>query len=117
MKFLGKAASYGVRMLGVGGAFAHHDMPEYKTQITIKEFAEKGDVKLEDIKALIELESSDLRRGFKKHKYLESVLYKVIDYRIAILKKGFFCSEVENFLYPPKPERKVREYKETEPTI
>ena len=71
-----------------------------------------------DLNSLIELENnSELRRGFKKHKHLELVLFKVIDYRTHILKKGFFCAEVENFLYPPKAPRKPAGYKEMESSI
>lgn len=96
-------------MLGVGNAFkASPDMPEYKTLVTVEEFAEKSGIKLADINKLIELENKEVRRGFGKDKVLEKVLFKVIDYRTAILKKGFFCMEVENFLYPPKAVRQGR---------
>jgi hypothetical protein len=116
---LGKQASYGVKMMGGGESFASSPYtPEYKTQITLKEFAEKGEIVLNDLNSLIELENnSELRRGFKKHKHLESVLFKVIDYRTHILKKGFFCAEVENFLYPPKAPRKPAGYKEMKSSI
>ena len=89
---MGKQASYGVKMMGgVGESFASSPYtPEYKTQITLKEFAEKGEIVLNDLNSLIELENnSELRGGFKKHKHLELVLFKVIDYRTHILKKGF----------------------------
>ena len=106
---MGKQASYGVKMLGVGEAFrASPDAPEYKTAITVGEFAEKSGVSLDDIHKLIELEENDDRKGFGKYKKLEKVLFKVIDYRTAMLKRGFFCIEVENFLHPPKAARQSR---------
>lgn len=99
---MSKAASYGVRMLGVGHAFASQpDMPEYKFLVSVEEFAEKSGISVDDINKLIEIENDDMR-GFTKERRLEKVLFKVIDYRTAILKKGYFCKEVENFLYPPK---------------
>ena len=99
---LSKSASYGIRMLGVGNAFmSPPDMPEYKYLVSVKEFSEKSGINIDDINKLIEIENDD-RRGFRKDKALEKVLFKVIDYRTAILKKGYFCKEVEDFLYPPK---------------
>ena len=90
-------------MLGVGHAFASSpDMPEYKHLVSVEEFSEKSGISVDDINKLIEVENNDMRRGFGKYKALEKVLFKVIDYRTAILKKGYFCKEVENFLYPPK---------------
>lgn len=90
-------------MLGVGNAFASSpDMPEYKHLVSVKEFSEKSGVCIDDIDALIELENSEVRRGFGKNRRMEKVLFKVIDYRTAILQKGYFCKEIENFLYPPK---------------
>ena len=58
---LGKQASYGVKMMGVGESFASSPYtPEYKTQITLKEFAEKGEIVLNDLNSLIELENNSL---------------------------------------------------------
>ena len=115
---MGKQASYGVKMLEVGEAFrALPDAPEYKTAITVGEFAEKSGVSLNDIRELIKLEENDDRKGFGKYKKLEKVLFKVIDYRTAILKRGFFCIEVENFLHPPKAVRQVKhESQDLEPS-
>ena len=86
---------------GVPSITVTPDMPEYKHLVSVQEFAEKSGISVDDINKLIELEK-DITRGFGKDKRLERVLFKVIDYRTAILQKGYFCMEVENFLYPPK---------------
>ena len=97
-------------MLGVGHAFASSpDMPEYKHLVSVEEFSEKSGIHIDDINKLIELENSEVRRGFGKNRRLEKVLFKVIDYRTATLAKGYFCKEIENFLYPPKASKEKQE--------
>lgn len=100
---MNKEVTYGVCVSGnnIPSITITPDMPEYKFLVSVDEFSEKSGISIDDISKLIEIEKDD-RRGFGKYKRLERVLFKVIDYRTAILKKGYFCKEIENFLYPPK---------------
>ena len=100
---MNKEASYGIKVIGADAPTitVTPDMPEYKHMVSLKEFSEKSGISIDDIGRLIEIEK-DIKRGFGKDRKLERVLFKVIDYRTAILQRGYFCTEVENFLYPPK---------------
>lgn len=108
---VGRPAKYGVRLLGTAKSYAIlESTPEYKEKISLNLFAKRGGFDLQTLNDLISFEQDEsIKKGFLHHKELESVLFKVIDFRNKILKIGAYCKEIENFLYPQKTQDKESE--------
>ena len=108
---VGRPAKYGVRLLGIAKSYTMlESTPVYKESISLNLFAKRGGFDLQILNDLISFEQDEsIKKGFLHHKELESVLFKVIDFRNKILKIGAYCNEIENFLYPQKTDKASEE--------
>jgi hypothetical protein len=96
---MSRAARYGVKLMGVGQAFERPDTPVLN-EITLDEFIMKGGMSKEHVLELIELENSEELNGFGKKKYLETLLFKIIDFRLLCREKGLYCKVIDLMLHP-----------------
>ena len=107
---MSRAARYGVKLMGVGQAFERPDTP-ILNEITLDEFIKKGGLDKEHVMELIELENSEELHGFGNKKYLESLLFKIIDFRLLCRHKGLYCKTIDTMLHPKVDRKKIKQTK------